>query len=78
MMSYLGTVQIFAFSATPRGFARCNGQLVPIAANPQLFTLIGTAYGGDGHTTFALPKLAPLGPNGPYYCIGVAGAPPQK
>jgi microcystin-dependent protein len=51
---------------------------VPIVNNEALFTLIGTTYGGDGHTTFALPKLPPLGPSGPYYCIGLTGAPPQK
>ena len=78
MTSYLGTVQIFAFSLTPRGWARCHGQIVPIVNNQALFTLIGTTYGGDGHTTFALPKLPALGPNGPYYCIGLTGAPPQK
>lgn len=78
MMSYLGSVQIFAFSTTPHGFAQCNGQLVTIAANPQLFKLIGNTYGGDGKTNFALPSLKPLGASGPYYCIGVSGAAPPK
>jgi microcystin-dependent protein len=54
---YLGQISIFSFGFAPRGFAQCNGQLLPIAQNQALFALLGTTYGGDGRTTFALPNL---------------------
>jgi microcystin-dependent protein len=59
----LGEIRIFAFTFPPRGWALCNGQLLQIAQNTALFSLLGTTYGGDGVTTFALPNLqgsAPL------------------
>ena len=46
---------------------------MPIAQNTMLFSLLGNTYGGDGKTTFALPKLAPLTPVGPFYCICIEG-----
>lgn len=54
---YLGTVQAFGFPFAPKNWAQCNGQLIPIAQNQALFALLGTFYGGDGRTTFALPDL---------------------
>jgi microcystin-dependent protein len=54
---YLSEIAIFAFNFAPKGFAFCNGQLLPITQNQALFALIGTTYGGDGITTFALPNL---------------------
>ena len=75
---FVAEIRIFPFNFAPRGWAWCNGQLLPLSQNTALFSLLGTTYGGDGHTTFALPKLSPLGPNGPYYCIGLTGAPPKK
>lgn len=57
MEEYMGTVQAFAFGFAPRGWATCNGQLLPISQNSALFSLIGTTYGGDGRTTFGLPDL---------------------
>ncbi len=54
---YLGQIQAFGFSFAPRGWATCDGQLLPIAQNSALFSLLGTTYGGDGRTTFALPDL---------------------
>ena len=53
----LGEVKIFAGNFTPRGWAFCNGQLLAISQNTALFSLLGTTYGGDGRTTFALPDL---------------------
>jgi microcystin-dependent protein len=53
----LGQICLFAFNFTPRGWAACNGQLLSIAQNTALFSLLGTTYGGDGRTTFALPDL---------------------
>lgn len=53
----LGEIRMFAGNFAPRGWALCNGQLLPIASNEALFSIIGTTYGGDGRTTFALPDL---------------------
>lgn len=54
---FLGQISIFAFEFSPRGWAFCNGQLLPINQNQALFALLGTIYGGDGRTTFALPDF---------------------
>lgn len=54
---YIGQIQAFAFGITPKGWLPCNGQLLSISQNSALFNLIGTTYGGDGHSTFALPDL---------------------
>lgn len=53
----LGSICIVAFNFCPRGFAAAEGQLLPIAQNQALFSLLGTMYGGNGQTTFALPDL---------------------
>lgn len=55
---FLGEIQVFAFAFPPRGWAHCDGQLLPIAQNTALFSLLGTMYGGDGKTTCGLPDLA--------------------
>jgi microcystin-dependent protein len=54
---FIAEIQIFAFDFPPRGWARCDGQVLPIAQNTALFALIGTTYGGNGITTFRLPDL---------------------
>ncbi|MBQ0932091.1 phage tail protein [Ideonella sp. 4Y16] len=54
---YLGEIRVVSFNFVPRGWALCNGQVLPIAQNQGLFALLGTTYGGDGRTTFALPDL---------------------
>jgi microcystin-dependent protein len=54
---YVGEIRMFAGSFAPVGWAFCNGQLLSISENETLFQLIGTAYGGDGQQTFALPDL---------------------
>lgn len=62
---FIAEIRIFAGNFAPRGWAFCNGQLLPIAQNTALFSLIGTVYGGDGRTTTALPNLqgrAPMHP----------------
>ncbi|HCQ16454.1 MAG TPA: phage tail protein, partial [Cryomorphaceae bacterium] len=64
MDQMLGEVRIFAGNFAPRGWAFCAGQLLAISQNSALFSLLGTTYGGDGRTTFALPDLrgrAPIG-----------------
>jgi microcystin-dependent protein len=61
---YLGEIRPFGFNFAPRGWAFCAGQILPIAQNTALFSLLGTTYGGNGQTTFALPDLRgriPLG-----------------
>ena len=55
--TFLREIRMFAGNFAPRGWAFCEGQLMPIAQNQALFTLLGTIYGGDGRTTFALPDL---------------------
>jgi microcystin-dependent protein len=54
---YLSEIRVFSFNFAPKGWAMCNGQLLPINQNQALFSLLGTTYGGDGRTTFALPNL---------------------
>jgi microcystin-dependent protein len=54
---FLGEIRRFSFGFTPRGWLQCNGQLLPINQNQALFALLGTQYGGNGTTTFALPDL---------------------
>lgn len=55
--AFIGQISMFAGNFAPRGWAFCNGQLMSIAQNQALFSLLGTTYGGDGKTTFALPDL---------------------
>ena len=54
---FLAQISTFGFNFAPRGWALCNGQFLPIAQNQALFSLLGTTYGGNGVTTFALPNL---------------------
>jgi microcystin-dependent protein len=54
---YIGEIRLFGGNFEPNGWAFCNGQLLSIAQNAALFNLIGTTYGGDGQTTYALPDL---------------------
>lgn len=57
MEQYLGEIRMFAGNFAPEGWLFCNGQIMSISNNRALYTLIGTAYGGDGKTTFALPNM---------------------
>jgi len=62
---FVAEIRIFPFNFAPTGWALCNGQLMPISQNTALFSLLGTTYGGDGKSTFALPDLqgnAPMQP----------------
>jgi microcystin-dependent protein len=54
---FVGEIRMFGFGRTPNGWAACDGSLLPISEYEVLFTLIGTTYGGDGQTTFAVPDL---------------------
>ena len=57
MDTYYGEIRMFAGNYAPRGWALCDGQLLPINENQVLFSILGTIYGGDGRTDFALPDL---------------------
>ena len=62
---FLAEIRMFPFNFAPTGWATCDGQLLPISQNTALFSLLGTVYGGDGKSTFALPNLqgsAPMQP----------------
>lgn len=55
--AFVAEIRMFGFNFAPTGWAQCNGQLLPISQNTALFSLLGTTYGGDGKSTFALPDL---------------------
>lgn len=83
MDNYLGEIRLFAGSYAPEGWALCNGQLLAIADNEALFSLIGVTYGGDGRTNFAVPNLQcrlPVGagqaPGLSNYALGQSGGTP--
>lgn len=77
---FVAEVRIFPFNFPPRGWAFCNGQLLPLSQNTALFSLLGTTYGGDGRSTFALPNLQGScvihrgqQPGGSFYELGQVG-----
>jgi microcystin-dependent protein len=72
---FIGEIRMFAGNFAPVGWAFCNGAIVPIDQNDALFNLIGTTYGGDGQTTFALPNLQSRVPVhvGPGFALGQTG-----
>ncbi|KRP85301.1 phage tail protein [Bradyrhizobium pachyrhizi] len=72
---FLSEVRMMSFGFAPKGWAFCNGQLLPIAQNQALFSLLGTTYGGDGRVTFGLPDLRGRVPisMGPGYTLGQRG-----
>src|SRR5579862_7524403 len=59
---FVAEIRMFAGNFAPRGWALCNGQLLPISQNTALFSLLGTTYGGDGKSNFALPNLQGASP----------------
>lgn len=74
---YVGEIRIFAGNFAPAGWMFCDGQLLPISENETLFQLIGTTYGGDGQSTFALPNLqsrVPLHQGNGYILAETGGA----
>jgi len=80
MTPFVGEIRMFAGNFPPAGWMFCEGQLIPISENETLFNLIGTTYGGDGQSTFALPDLRgrlPLhmgtGPGGTTYQLAETG-----
>lgn len=69
---FIAEIKIFAGNFAPRGFAFCDGQLLPISQNTALFSLIGTVYGGNGSTTLGLPNLLDRAPMHPGHGPGLS------
>ena len=79
MEPFIGQIQLLPYQFAPTGWAFCTGQLIPIVQNQALFSLIGTTFGGDGVTTFALPDLRDKGPAPDlHYCIALQGYYPSR
>ncbi|EGW37459.1 tail fiber protein [Desulfosporosinus sp. OT] len=81
MDPFLGDIELFAFDFSPFNWIPCEGQTLNIATNQDLFTLIGTTFGGNGTTTFCLPDLRnalPMQGMGMHYCIAVRGIYPSR
>jgi microcystin-dependent protein len=73
MDPFVAEIRIFPYNFAPKGWAWCDGRLMPISQNTALFSLLGTTYGGDGKSTFALPNLqgrAAMHPNYDYGALG--------
>lgn len=69
---FVAEIRMFPFNFPPKGWAFCNGQLLPISQNTALFSLLGTTYGGDGRSNFALPNLQGAAPMQPGQGPGLA------
>jgi microcystin-dependent protein len=69
---FVAEIRIVPFGFAPRGWAFCDGQLLPISQNTALFSLLGTTYGGDGRSTFALPDLQGRAPMQPGAGVGLS------
>lgn len=69
---FVAEIRMFAGNFAPTGWALCNGQLLPISQNTALFSLLGTTYGGDGKSTFALPNLQGYAPMQPGQGLGLS------
>jgi microcystin-dependent protein len=81
MEPFIGEIRLFPYTYAPRNWAECDGSLLlPINSNQALFSLLGTEFGGDGWTTFALPNLSspPPGLNQGCYFIALQGAYPSR
>lgn len=70
---FVGQIVLLPFAFTPKGFAVCDGRLLSIVRYVALFALIGTNFGGDGLTTFALPDYRGMAPTGSRYFIALEG-----
>lgn len=79
MEPFIGQIELFAFNFAPRDWSTCEGQLLSINENAALFALLGTTFGGDGQTTFALPDLRGKAPgDGLAYYIAIQGVFPSR
>ncbi len=83
MEPLMGEIRLFPYTFTPTGWLACQGQTLPISSNTALFSLLGTNFGGDGRTTFAVPDLRSINPFPPAAgtvgaCIAVTGVYPSR
>jgi len=79
MDDFIGAIKLYPFNYIPRGLLLCDGQLVSIAGNNALFALLGTQFGGDGKSTFAVPDLRKASPApGLRYMIHTVGEFPSR
>lgn len=79
MEPFLGQIQLLPYNFAPNGWAFCEGQLMAISQNTALFSLLGTTYGGDGTTNFALPNLKGKEPDSnTHFCIALVGIYPSR
>ncbi len=79
MEPFIGQILLLPYGFVPRGWAFCEGQVLPIQQNEALFSLLGTQFGGDGRTTFALPDLRGKEPiPDARYCIALTGIFPSR
>jgi microcystin-dependent protein len=79
MEPFLGQIELLPFTFAPQYWATCEGQLLPISENTALFSLLGTYFGGDGQTNFALPDLRDKEPiPNTHYCIALQGIYPPR
>ena len=75
---FIGEIRLFGGNFTPRDWALCEGQLLSVADNTALFSILGTTYGGDGRTTFGLPDLSDHRPGDVHYIIALQGFYPSR
>lgn len=78
MEPLLGQITLFPYQFAPVGWQACAGQMLPIAQNQALFSLLGNTFGGDGMTTFALPNYSGQAPTGSSYHIALQGVYPSR
>jgi microcystin-dependent protein len=79
MEPFIGQIELFPYNFAPKSWMVCTGQLMSISQNTALFSLLGTTFGGDGKTTFALPDLQGKAPApGLQYCIAIQGIYPSR
>ena len=78
MDPFVAEIRIFPFNFAPKGWAWCDGQLLPLSQNTALFSLLGTTYGGDGKSNFALPDLQGSAPMHPGPGPGPVAARPRR
>jgi microcystin-dependent protein len=78
MSRFIGQIALFPYTFTPNGWMPCEGQIIRIAENSALFSALGTQFGGDGRTTFALPDYRSLAPANSRYFLSITGEFPQR
>jgi microcystin-dependent protein len=79
MEPFLGQIELLPYNFAPSGWATCEGQLLSISQNTALFSLLGTYFGGDGQTNFALPDSRGKEPTpNTHYCIALQGIYPSR